>query len=154
MTARLTDIETDRIEVGWARERTGPWVTRADVSVDDEDVRRVLVAFLEVRPDWDDLALMAQCIASRRSCSTDDRSVTFPSDFFGTPGSLYVADGTEQPVELGEAAGFRLLARWLTALVAGAEDEELGFTVSSTWPAFRQDVSAIEQIASRRVTEG
>jgi hypothetical protein len=148
MSVRLDDDAIDLIEIGWVVERTGPWLVRSDVPVDDENIRRLLAAFLETRPDWDDLAMMANCIASRRSCSTDYRGVTFASEHFGNLGSLYLVDGTEDDVEVSEAAGLRLLARWFRVLVDGAEREQLEVTTSPVWSEFRRDVSTIEQLAS------
>lgn len=148
MSPRLDDAAIDLIELTWVGGHDGPWLVRADVPVDDEDARRVLVAFVETAPDWDDLALMARCIASRRSCSTDHRSVTFASAHYGNPGSLYLADGTEDNVEVTEAAGLRLLARWFRVLVDGAEGEHLAVTASSSWPEFRRDVDTVEQQTS------
>jgi hypothetical protein len=149
MSTPVDDASVDRIGIGWIGGREGPFLVRADLSVDDERARRVLVAFVEARPDWDDLALMARCIASQRSCSTDDRSVTFASEHYGNAGSLYLADGTEDQVEVGDAAGRRLLARWLRTIVDGAEGERLEITGSSSWPEFVRDVEAVEaQISS------
>jgi hypothetical protein len=148
MSRRIDETAIDLIAVSWVADHGGPRLVHADVPVDDENARRVLVAFVETRPDWDDLALIAHCVTVRRSCSTDDRSVTFASEYFGNAGSLYLADGTEDHVEVPEAAGLRLLARWFRVLVDGAEGDQLEVTSSPSWPGFVGDVETIEEQTS------
>jgi hypothetical protein len=148
MSTRIDETAIDLIAISWAADHDGPWLVHADVPVDDEHARRILVAFVETRPDWDDLAMIAYCVTARRSCSTDHRSVIFASEHFGNAGSLYLADGTEDQVEVPEAAGLRLLARWFRVLVDGAEGAHLEVTSSSTWPEFVGDVETIEQQTS------
>jgi hypothetical protein len=148
MSTRLDEALIDLIGMNWVADHGGPWLVHADVPVDDENARPVLVAFVEAGPDWDDLAMMARCVASRRSCSTDHRRVTFASAHYGNPGSMYLADGTDDDVEISEAAALRLLARWFRVLVDGAEGQQLEVTTSSWWSEFVRDVETVEQQAS------
>ena len=80
MSNRLTDTETDAVKPSWSQDPSEPSLVVADVPIGDESSRRIVAAFLSVRREWDDLWLLANCVATRRSCSTDRRSVAFASE--------------------------------------------------------------------------
>lgn len=145
MIHRADDAEIDATDLRWSDDpdRPSPVVVRAPI--DDDDVRRIVEAFVSVRGDWDDIWLLASCVTRRRSTSSDRRSVSFPSSRFGEPGRVYLADGTEEPVDVGEGAALRFLARWLRVLVDGAPDE---VTSHDEWADFVDDVEAIERDAA------
>lgn len=152
MIHRVDDDQIDAIEVGRADGAADEtWFAVTVTSIDDDAVRRIVEGFLSVRGDWDDLWMLARCVARRRSTSSDRRSVTFPSSRFGEPGRVYIADGTDEPVDVGEGAALRLIARWLESLVDSAPAD-----VSSQdgWAEFVADVETIERDATSGPDDG
>ena len=147
MTSFVNDTDLDAIEVRWRDEPTGHLHSNATISLGDDEACRTLEAFLEVGNEWDDLGLTVACIASRRSVSTDFRGVTFASDYFGRSGHIYLSDGTEETIEVSEAAGLRLISRWLNVLADGAEQEQLEITSGPSWDDFLRDMEAIQRSA-------
>jgi hypothetical protein len=149
MIARVSDPLVEQIDIRWADEGS-PFIVEINFDNLTDSHQRVVASFLYISEPRD-LRYIAENVAKRQSFSLDMRGFSYPNPDAAEPTEytrfegvhVHIYGGSDQSVNLSEAAFIRLILRLLRVVIDGATRTAHPMTRESWWSDFLKHADMI-----------